>query len=190
METSSRVAQTWNARPCHGLAIFLFFLVLPQSLYANTLLNATQATLTEFTHIAPKHAQCVIKVSNAYKVPLEVLLAVLSVEKGAPDSKNINNNGSYDYGPGQINTIRFPEIKHFIDSQAQLKEDSCTNILTVGYLLHQHIHIEKLPFWTAIGTYHYRETGDNPKHHYEYIFKVAKKRGLICKKNKALCSQT
>lgn len=95
------------------------------------------------------------QLSHAHDVPLWVLLGVLSAEKGKVGEAFQNNNGTWDLGAYQINTIHINEIvKMGIDPFAVLS-DAKVNANIAAYILSQHLAQNK-DIWKAIGTYHSR----------------------------------
>lgn len=68
-------------------------------------------------------AACILMAAQNYSVPPSVLLGIYQVEGGAVgQAVGPNDNGSYDLGPMQINTIWLPELaRHWGVSEATAK---------------------------------------------------------------------
>ena len=56
-----------------------------------------------FIHGVP--IECINTAAIQYYVPAKIIISVLTIENGRVGEANPNQNGTYDYGPMQINTI-------------------------------------------------------------------------------------
>jgi hypothetical protein len=115
--------------------------------------------------------ECLTLASTAYKVDEFILLSVLLVEKGYLAPLKKNNNGSYDHGYGQINTVRSSEIAEIGLTLEDVKNDPCKNIIATSHILKNEI-TESGNVWEGIGNYHYDIKGQWPKNHFAYRQKV------------------
>lgn len=106
-------------------------------------------------------AACLLLAAQTYSVPPAVLLGIYQVEGGTVGKEvGPNDNGSYDIGPMQINTIWLPELAgHWGVSQATarkwLRDDPCTNVGVAAWILRSNMdNTDDLA--TAIAYYHSR----------------------------------
>ena len=104
--------------------------------------------------------QCIVRAAASYQLPLELIGGILYVEGGRLGMANKNRNGSFDYGPAQINSAWLPTLKDSgIDAQA-LQHDPCKNLWVAGWILRRCLDKFASSFWHGVGCYH---TGENPK---------------------------
>lgn len=107
--------------------------------------------------LAPVAAQasCLSNAAIRWDVPEIILEAIIINESGGkPNARNINKNGSHDYGLMQINTINIDPLKSkgiIKDKQALMHP--CTNIEAGAYLLSQKFKKHGYS-WRAVGAYH------------------------------------
>lgn len=114
-----------------------------------------------------KAEQCVDAAAAAYQLPRNVFRAVLRTEGGWVGLKKRNTNGSYDMGPGQINTIHLPELSKLGITEQMLVGDACINVHVAAYRLR--LEIERVQdFWRGVGNYHSR----TPHLHQAYLKRV------------------
>lgn len=111
--------------------------------------------------------RCVSAAAAAYSLPERVFRAVLRTEGGWAGLKKRNPNGTYDMGPGQINTIHLPALAKYGISEHMLVNDSCINIYVAAYRLRAEIE-RAGDFWRGVGNYHSR----TPQFHQAYLQKV------------------
>lgn len=106
-------------------------------------------------------AACIMMAAQTYSVPHSVLLGIYQVEGGAVgQAVGPNDNGSYDLGPMQINTVWLPELAgHWGVSEATAKkwvrDDPCTNAGVAAWILSRHMK-ETRDLSKAIAHYHSR----------------------------------
>jgi len=72
--------------------------------------------------------ECINQAATTYHVPATLILAVLAVENGANGSASPNRNGTFDFGPMQINSIWLSQIRLYGYTQHQLQYDPCVNV--------------------------------------------------------------
>ncbi|WP_145522043.1 lytic transglycosylase domain-containing protein [Yersinia aldovae] len=100
-------------------------------------------------------ASCLSNAAIRWDVPEIILEAIILHESGGqPDARNINKNGSHDYGLMQINTINVKPLKSkgIIQNERMLMHP-CTNIEAGAYLLS--LKFKKYGYsWRAVGAYH------------------------------------
>lgn len=112
---------------------------------------------------------CVDAAAAAYRLPQPVFRAVLLTEGGWVGLRSKNSNGTYDLGPGQINTIHLPELAKAGITEHMLVHDVCVNVHVAAYRLRTEIERAK-DFWRGVGNYHSR----TPHLHKAYLQRVIK----------------
>lgn len=113
--------------------------------------------------------RCVDAAAAAYHLPQQVFRAVLRTEGGWVGLKSRNSNGTYDLGPGQINTIHLPELAKAGITEHMLVHDVCVNVHVAAYRLRAEIERSQ-DFWRGVGNYHSR----TPHLHKAYLQRVIK----------------
>lgn len=103
---------------------------------------------------------CVIMVAQAYQLEPELLSGILYVEGGRRGMANRNTNGSYDYGPAQINSAWLERTKAVGIGAQELRNDTCKNLWAAGWIMRRCLNKFSDSFWHGVGCYH---TGENPK---------------------------
>lgn len=104
-------------------------------------------------------AACLLLAAQTYSVPPAVLAGIYQVEGGQVGQEvGPNDNGSYDLGPMQINTIWLPELAgHWGVSEATarkwVRDDPCTNVGVAAWILKTHMD-ETNNLSQAIAHYH------------------------------------
>ena len=128
-------------------------------------------------------AACLMLAAQTYSVPPAVLVGIYQVEGGKPgQAVGPNDNGTYDLGPMQINTIWIPELaeKWGVSNNTALqwvKDDPCTNMGVAAWILRGHMN-ETGNLSQAIAHYHSR----TPRFGYAYKGRVVtamKSKGLL-----------
>lgn len=103
----------------------------------------------------PATAYCVVSASHRYDLPVEGLLSILMAEGGKPGMAKKNENGSFDLGVMQINTVWLKPnspLYGYVSAET-LKNDLCVNIHAAAWILAK--HMEKVgDIWKAVGKYH------------------------------------
>lgn len=103
-------------------------------------------------------ATCIFAAAQTYSVPPAVLLGILNVEGGRPGLQMRNDNGSYDLGPMQINTIWLPELSRYwrvskTEAWRQVRDDACVNIGVGAWILRRKID-DSGSLYQGIAHYH------------------------------------
>ena len=109
-------------------------------------------------------------------IPMSMLSIALKNESGKVGQIRRNDNGTNDYGPMQINTVRILDLKKkgLTVDNTRLRWDGCYNVAVGAWILsYEHYHMmvehphlnEPERFWTTLGNYHSR----TPAHRNEYI---------------------
>jgi hypothetical protein len=106
-------------------------------------------------------AACLMLAAQTYSVPPAVMVGIHQVEGGKPgQAVGPNDNGSYDLGPMQINTLWIPELadKWGVSEDTAyrwVKDDPCTNMGVSAWILRTHMN-ETGSLAKAIAHYHSR----------------------------------
>jgi hypothetical protein len=106
-------------------------------------------------------AACLMLAAQTYSVPPAVLVGIYQVEGGQVGQEvGPNDNGSYDLGPMQINTIWLPDLAAYwgvsVPTARQwVKDDPCTNVGVAAWILKRHLD-ETGDLAQAIAYYHSR----------------------------------
>jgi len=109
--------------------------------------------------LAPLFASCLHIAAIRSHLPPAIIMSVLDVEAGRVGSKSHNENGTDDFGPGQINSVWVPEIAKTIGqptdiAQQLLQWDGCFNIRVTAAILRYQINAAGGNFWQGVAFYH------------------------------------
>ena len=110
---------------------------------------------------------CINKAAIDYHIPATAIISVLKTEGGKVGAASKNKNGTFDYGPMQINSIWLPKLKAMGYTQKQLQYDPCINVRVGTWILAQKVADGK-DWWNGIGNYNSYTQKFNQK----YSFKV------------------
>lgn len=83
--------------------------------------------------------ECVNQAAVAYHVPAKLIVSVLLTEGGRVGTARLNKNGTYDYGPMQINTVWLSQLRQYNISREDLQYNACTNVWVGAWILSQRI---------------------------------------------------
>jgi soluble lytic murein transglycosylase-like protein len=127
-------------------------------------------------------AACLMLASQTYSVPPAVLVGIYKAEGGQIGQEVKNENGSYDLGPMQINTVWLPELASKWNvkpatARSWLRDDACTNVGVAAWILRSHIN-ETGSLSQAIAHYHSR----TPRHGDKYkarVVNILRESGLV-----------
>lgn len=97
--------------------------------------------------------ECINQAAITYHVPATLIIAVLSVEGGTVGMASPNKNGTFDYGPMQINTIWLDKIKPYGFTREMIQHDACANVMVGAWILSTNI-ANASDMWHGIGGYH------------------------------------
>jgi hypothetical protein len=97
--------------------------------------------------------ECINKAAVQYHIPAMIIISVLRQENGHVGDAIPNKNGTFDYGPMQINSIWLKEIKRYGYTQAAIQYDPCANVAVGAWLLSRAIADDKT-LWKGVGNYH------------------------------------
>jgi len=99
--------------------------------------------------------ECINQAAVTYYVPAKMIIAVLKTEGGKPGLAKQNSNGTFDFGPMQINSTWLEKIAPYGYTAYQLQYDPCINVQVGTWILSHEIAGEK-NFWDGVGNYHSR----------------------------------
>jgi hypothetical protein len=127
-------------------------------------------------------AACLLLAAQTYSVPPAVMVGIHQVEGGRVGQQVLNDNGSYDLGPMQINTVWVPQLADYwgvnqSTAKRWIRDDACTNMGVAAWILRRHMD-ETGSLSKAIAHYHSR----TPRLGHVYKNKVVtamRKKGLI-----------
>lgn len=112
--------------------------------------------------------ECINRAAVVYHVPAKLILSILAIEGGRVGLASANKNGTFDYGPMQINSIWLTKLKHYGYTQSQLQYDPCINVAVGAWILSQNI-ANASTTWNGIGDYH----SHMPELNYHYQTKIS-----------------
>jgi soluble lytic murein transglycosylase-like protein len=127
-------------------------------------------------------AACLMLASQTYGVPPAVLVGIYKAEGGKVGQEVRNENGTYDLGPMQINTVWLPELASRwgvkpSTARKWIRDDACTNVGVSAWILRNHMQ-ETGNISQAIAHYHSR----TPLHGTRYkkrVISILKENGLV-----------
>ncbi len=127
-------------------------------------------------------AACLMLASQTYSVPPAVLVGIYKAEGGQLGMESRNDNGTYDLGPMQINTIWMPDLAgkwgvSQTTARRWVRDDACTNVGVAAWILRTHLD-ETGSLSQAIAHYHSR----TPVHGDRYrktVVSILRENGLI-----------
>lgn len=117
--------------------------------------------------------ECINQAAIQYNVPATLIISVLQVEDGRAGMASPNDNGSFDYGPMQINSIWLRTLKPYGYTRDQLQNDPCTNVWVGTWILSQRIADSK-EFWRGVASYHSYSIPQNTKYQQKVLKNYAK----------------
>lgn len=128
-------------------------------------------------------ATCLLLAAQTYDVPAAVLIGIHQVEGGkVGQAVGPNDNGTYDLGPMQINTVWIPQLAAYwgvseYQARRWIQDDACTNVGVSAWILRSHLNRTN-SLGTAIAHYHSK----TPSIGYAYkrrVITAMKQKGLI-----------
>lgn len=116
--------------------------------------------------------ECVAKAAQFYHIPVSLFSAVLRTEGGHVGQVHENENGSYDMGPAQINSIWLPVLAKSGVTRDMVLNDRCLNISIGAWILSQSLDganpQNPAEFWQRVGDYN----SHTPLWNHKYALKV------------------
>jgi len=128
-------------------------------------------------------AACIFMAAQTYGIPPAVLVGIYQTEGGRVGQEvGPNQNGSYDLGPMQINTLWVPDLAAQWGVSAKtarkwVRDDACTNVGVAAWILRTHLD-ETQDLAKAIAHYHSRTPNIGGAYKYKVISSM-KKYGLV-----------
>lgn len=107
--------------------------------------------------------ECIQQASRQYYVPVTMIISVIKAEAGQVGMAKLNNNGTIDYGPMQINSIWLSKIAPYGYTAHDLQYDPCSNVMVGTWILAQEIADGK-NLWQGVGDYHSHTYYENAKY--------------------------
>ena len=101
--------------------------------------------------------ECINQAALVYHVPARLILSILAIENGRVGTASANKNGTFDYGPMQINSMWLSKVRAYGYTKEQLRYDPCINVAVGTWILSQNIANANTP-WRGIGGYHSHTT--------------------------------
>jgi intracellular multiplication protein IcmP len=99
---------------------------------------------------------CVIDAAHSQHVPLAAVVAIMAAENGQVGLVVVNRNGTYDLGPGQINSSWLSPLAQRRISESTIRNNGCVNVMATAWIFRQALVQTKGDVWAAIGRYHSR----------------------------------
>lgn len=114
---------------------------------------AALAALGTLLACGPARADCFDDAAAYHHVNPLVLRAIAWVEsRNRPDARNVNQNGSIDYGVMQINSIHLRRLSEYGVDASTLMEP-CKNVYVAAWHLRKQVD-RYGNTWAAVGAYH------------------------------------
>ncbi|CAM5353604.1 hypothetical protein SSTU70S_05484 [Stutzerimonas stutzeri] len=110
----------------------------------------------------PLTGECLKQVADTYSVHYDVLLAILLVEGGTVgQNSRANQNGTYDIGPFQINSMHRETLAQMGISEQALRNNGCVNAAVAAWHLRRTLTdkvmqgvVDEDSYLRAIARYH------------------------------------
>jgi hypothetical protein len=83
--------------------------------------------------------ECLADCSRRFEVPLAALLMVMGQEAGQVGRSSLNQNGTRDLGPMQINTVWLGTLSALGIGEALVRDDGCVNLAVGAWILRSHL---------------------------------------------------
>ena len=113
---------------------------------------------------------CINQAAEQYHIPVVIILSVLKTEDGYAGLAKENHNGSFDYGPFQINSYWLPKLSKYKITQKDLQYNSCKNAQIAVWILSKNI-ADSTYFNQGLGNYN----SITPWYNTKYFYRVSKK---------------
>lgn len=107
--------------------------------------------------------ECINLASIRYHVPATLIVSVLFTEGGRVGMAKKNKNGTFDYGPMQVNTIWLKELAKYGIRREDLQYNACINVQVGAWILSQKLaEIGELNY--GVGSYNSYSLPQNQKY--------------------------
>lgn len=107
--------------------------------------------------------ECINNAAITYHVPAALIISVLNTEGGKNGMAKPNANGTYDYGPMQINTVWLDVIEQYGFNKQDIQYNPCVNVEVGTWILATQI-ANADAIGRGIGDYH-SHTPDKNTHY-------------------------
>lgn len=97
--------------------------------------------------------ECINQAATTYYVPAKVIISVLATEGGNVGVARQNKNGTYDYGPMQVNSIWLSALNKYGYTRELLQYDPCVNVMAGTWILSNRI-TQSQDYWSGVASYH------------------------------------
>lgn len=108
---------------------------------------------------------CSVAAAAKYDIPANVMLAVSFQEAGKPGQAVPNDNGTFDYGSMQINTVWLSELRKYGITKQDVSIAGCYPYDLAAWRIRRHIKHDKTgDMWQKVANYH----SYTPEYNQEY----------------------
>ena len=107
--------------------------------------------------------ECINQAAITYQVPATMIISILKTEGGKSGMASLNKDGTYDYGPMQINSRWIEKVSRYGITKHDLQYKPCVNVAVGAWILAQSIADGK-NLWHGVGIYHSRTGFFNQKY--------------------------
>ena len=121
--------------------------LLPGAAFARTKVALPQT--------APLTADCIMDAASSSGLPLAALIGILAAENGRMGEALRNDNGTWDMGAFQLNTIHVNALAEMGIAPETVLQNGCVNAYAAAWLLRKELN-RTGDIWQAIGAYHSR----------------------------------
>ena len=97
--------------------------------------------------------ECINTAAVQYHIPATLIVTVLQIEGGKVGTASKNTNGTFDFGPMQINSIWLNKLRAYGFTQDDLQYNPCINVWVGSWILSQRI-ASSPEFWKGVASYH------------------------------------
>lgn len=115
---------------------------------------------------------CSVNASLKYGVPIDMLLAISSIENGKKDKAYTNKDGSVDYGVMQINSIYLKDLQQTYNKTVTPEEilnNNCYAFEIAAFKVSEHLKNDSGSFLQKIANYHSRTSDLNKNYQAKLI---------------------
>lgn len=133
--------------------------------------------------------ECINKAAVAYYVPATMIISVLRTENGRVGMAKRNKDGTYDYGPMQINSRWLSKVAPYGYTKVDIQYNPCVNVAVGAWILSQSIASGQ-NLWSGVGDYHSHTPGLNEPYQQKVQSIHKWLLGVINKKDAAISSPT
>jgi hypothetical protein len=130
--------------------------------------------------------ECINEAAVTYFVPAQVIISVIETEGGRVGMANRNSNGTYDYGPMQVNSLWLSKIEPYGYTREQLQHDPCINVFVGTWILSNKIAetvVKSDGYWKGVAGYHSRTPHLNQRYQAKILTNYEVLSQALSKKN-------